>query len=74
MARIPINRNGINKQSSTNGWTAATKIQGKELSYNNLVDLEAARQIIAEFADTVAVARLSNTPILVALEAVFRSL
>ncbi|NCJ06216.1 bifunctional phosphoribosylaminoimidazolecarboxamide formyltransferase/IMP cyclohydrolase [Synechococcales cyanobacterium C] len=32
------------------GWTAATQIQGKALSYNNLVDLEAARQIIAEFA------------------------
>jgi len=31
------------------GWAAATKLQGKELSYNNLVDLEAARQIIAEF-------------------------
>lgn len=34
------------------GWAAATQLQGKELSYNNLVDLEAARQIIAEFADT----------------------
>ncbi len=33
------------------GWAAATKLQGKELSYNNLVDLEGARQIIAEFAD-----------------------
>ncbi len=31
------------------GWASATKIQGKELSYNNLVDLEAARRIIAEF-------------------------
>ncbi|MEP0918746.1 bifunctional phosphoribosylaminoimidazolecarboxamide formyltransferase/IMP cyclohydrolase [Leptolyngbya sp. DQ-M1] len=31
------------------GWAAATKLQGKELSYNNLVDLEAARSIIAEF-------------------------
>jgi phosphoribosylaminoimidazolecarboxamide formyltransferase/IMP cyclohydrolase len=34
------------------GWTAATKLQGKELSYNNLVDLEAARSIIAEFGST----------------------
>ncbi len=33
------------------GWAAATKLQGKELSYNNLVDLEGARQIIAEFID-----------------------
>ncbi|GAB4140147.1 MAG: bifunctional phosphoribosylaminoimidazolecarboxamide formyltransferase/IMP cyclohydrolase [Cyanobacteria bacterium J069] len=31
------------------GWSAATKLQGKELSYNNLVDLEAARRIVAEF-------------------------
>jgi phosphoribosylaminoimidazolecarboxamide formyltransferase/IMP cyclohydrolase len=33
------------------GWASATKLQGKELSYNNLVDLEAARSIIAEFLD-----------------------
>ncbi|MDX2241961.1 MAG: bifunctional phosphoribosylaminoimidazolecarboxamide formyltransferase/IMP cyclohydrolase [Leptolyngbyaceae cyanobacterium bins.302] len=33
------------------GWAAATKLQGKELSYNNLVDLEAARRIIAEFGE-----------------------
>ncbi|GAB4349401.1 MAG: bifunctional phosphoribosylaminoimidazolecarboxamide formyltransferase/IMP cyclohydrolase [Cyanophyceae cyanobacterium] len=33
------------------GWAAAQQLQGKELSYNNLVDLEAARQIIADFAD-----------------------
>ncbi len=31
------------------GWSAGTKLQGKELSYNNLVDLEAARRIISEF-------------------------
>jgi phosphoribosylaminoimidazolecarboxamide formyltransferase / IMP cyclohydrolase len=31
------------------GWTIAEQLQGKELSYNNLVDLEAARRIIAEF-------------------------
>ncbi len=33
------------------GWASATKLQGKELSYNNLVDLEAARRIIVEFID-----------------------
>lgn len=33
------------------GWAAATQLQGKELSYNNLVDLEAARRIVAEFAE-----------------------
>jgi phosphoribosylaminoimidazolecarboxamide formyltransferase / IMP cyclohydrolase len=36
-------------QSGAAGWGTATQLQGKELSYNNLVDLEAARQIIAEF-------------------------
>lgn len=36
------------------GWTNAQILQGKELSYNNLVDLEAARRIINEFGDTPA--------------------
>ncbi|MDB9466220.1 bifunctional phosphoribosylaminoimidazolecarboxamide formyltransferase/IMP cyclohydrolase [Dolichospermum circinale] len=40
--------------SEATGWAAATKLQGKELSYNNLVDLEAARRIIAEFTDSPA--------------------
>ena len=35
--------------SVSSGWAAANKLQGKELSYNNLVDLEAARRIITEF-------------------------
>jgi phosphoribosylaminoimidazolecarboxamide formyltransferase/IMP cyclohydrolase len=35
--------------SAATGWATATKLQGKELSYNNLVDLEAARRIITEF-------------------------
>ncbi len=43
------------------GWAAATKLQGKELSYNNLVDLEAARRIITEFTDTAAAAILKHT-------------
>lgn len=43
------------------GWAAATKLQGKELSYNNLIDLEAARRIIAEFTDTPATAILKHT-------------
>lgn len=38
--------------TAATGWAAATKLQGKELSYNNLVDLEAARRIIAEFANS----------------------
>ncbi|MBN3876777.1 MULTISPECIES: bifunctional phosphoribosylaminoimidazolecarboxamide formyltransferase/IMP cyclohydrolase [unclassified Nostoc] len=43
------------------GWAAATKLQGKELSYNNLVDLEAARRIIAEFTDTPAATIIKHT-------------
>ncbi|MGF1538921.1 MAG: bifunctional phosphoribosylaminoimidazolecarboxamide formyltransferase/IMP cyclohydrolase [Pleurocapsa sp.] len=38
------------------GWAAANKLQGKELSYNNLVDLEAARRIIAEFPSSESAA------------------
>jgi phosphoribosylaminoimidazolecarboxamide formyltransferase/IMP cyclohydrolase len=38
------------------GWAAATRLQGKELSYNNLVDLEAARRIVAEFSPSEAAA------------------
>ncbi|MDJ0689483.1 MAG: bifunctional phosphoribosylaminoimidazolecarboxamide formyltransferase/IMP cyclohydrolase [Xenococcaceae cyanobacterium MO_188.B32] len=44
------------------GWAAAKKLQGKELSYNNLVDLEAARRIITEFsAEEPAAAVLKHT-------------
>ncbi|HYW22048.1 MAG TPA: bifunctional phosphoribosylaminoimidazolecarboxamide formyltransferase/IMP cyclohydrolase [Nodularia sp. (in: cyanobacteria)] len=43
------------------GWAVATKLQGKELSYNNLVDLEAARRIIAEFTDTPAATVIKHT-------------
>ncbi len=50
------------------GWAAATKLQGKELSYNNLVDLEAARRLIAELTDTpAAVIVKHNNPCGVAL-------
>ena len=45
------------------GWAAAKQLQGKALSYNNLVDLEAARRIIAEFPsdDRPAAAVLKHT-------------
>ncbi|NJL01471.1 MAG: bifunctional phosphoribosylaminoimidazolecarboxamide formyltransferase/IMP cyclohydrolase [Spirulinaceae cyanobacterium SM2_1_0] len=49
-------------RTSASGWTTAKKLQGKELSYNNLVDLEAARRIIAEFPpDEPAAAVLKHT-------------
>lgn len=48
--------------ASRSGWAAATQVQGKELSYNNLVDLEAARRLIIEFpADQPAAAVLKHT-------------
>lgn len=49
-------------QTEKKGWTSATQLQGKALSYNNLVDLEAARRIIAEFpANEPAAAVLKHT-------------
>ncbi|MGB3513960.1 MAG: bifunctional phosphoribosylaminoimidazolecarboxamide formyltransferase/IMP cyclohydrolase [Microcoleaceae cyanobacterium] len=46
---------------TASGWAASTILQGKELSYNNLVDLEAARRIITEFNDAPTVAILKHT-------------
>ncbi len=43
------------------GWAAAAKLQGKELSYNNLVDLEAARRIVAEFTEAPAAVIIKHT-------------
>jgi phosphoribosylaminoimidazolecarboxamide formyltransferase/IMP cyclohydrolase len=44
------------------GLAAAQKLQGKELSYNNLVDLEAARSLVAEFRRPAAVIIKHNNP------------
>ncbi|BFM40803.1 bifunctional phosphoribosylaminoimidazolecarboxamide formyltransferase/IMP cyclohydrolase [Synechocystis sp. LKSZ1] len=44
--------------SQAEGWASAVKLQGKELSYNNLVDLEAARRLIAEFDPQEAAAAI----------------
>lgn len=48
-------------QTGEQGWTIAEKLQGKELSYNNLVDLEAARRIIKEFTGEPTAAVLKHT-------------
>ena len=40
------------------GWANAQQVQGKELSYNNLVDLEAARLLINEFDPQQAAAAI----------------
>lgn len=45
------------------GWCAAQLLQGKELSFNNLVDLEAARRLIGAFPPTqptVAIIKHTN--------------
>jgi phosphoribosylaminoimidazolecarboxamide formyltransferase/IMP cyclohydrolase len=44
------------------GLAAATQLQGKELSYNNFVDLEAARSLAAEFRRPAAVIIKHNNP------------
>ncbi len=44
------------------GLAAAKQLQGKELSYNNLVDLEAARSLAAEFKSPAAVIIKHNNP------------
>ncbi|MEN9277071.1 MAG: bifunctional phosphoribosylaminoimidazolecarboxamide formyltransferase/IMP cyclohydrolase, partial [Thermostichus sp. DG_1_5_bins_95] len=51
------------------GWHQAKQLQGKELSYNNLLDLEAARATMAEFGSETAVAVVvkHNNPCGVAL-------
>jgi phosphoribosylaminoimidazolecarboxamide formyltransferase / IMP cyclohydrolase len=44
------------------GLAAARQLQGKELSYNNFVDLEAARSLAAEFRRPAAVIIKHNNP------------
>jgi len=44
------------------GLAAAKQLQGKELSYNNFVDLEAARSLAAEFKKSAAVIIKHNNP------------
>jgi len=44
------------------GLAAAKQLQGKELSYNNFVDFEAARSLAAEFKNPAAVIIKHNNP------------
>jgi phosphoribosylaminoimidazolecarboxamide formyltransferase/IMP cyclohydrolase len=44
------------------GLAAAKQLQGKELSYNNFVDLEAGRSLAAEFKNPAAVIIKHNNP------------
>jgi phosphoribosylaminoimidazolecarboxamide formyltransferase/IMP cyclohydrolase len=47
---------------AVSGLAAAKQLQGKELSYNNFVDLEAARSLAAEFKRPAAVIIKHNNP------------
>jgi phosphoribosylaminoimidazolecarboxamide formyltransferase/IMP cyclohydrolase len=48
--------------SAPSGLAAAIQLQGKELSYNNLVDLEAALELAVEFRRPAAVIVKHNNP------------
>jgi phosphoribosylaminoimidazolecarboxamide formyltransferase / IMP cyclohydrolase len=48
--------------AATGGLAGAKQLQGKELSYNNFVDLEAARSLAAEFKRPAAVLIKHNNP------------
>jgi phosphoribosylaminoimidazolecarboxamide formyltransferase/IMP cyclohydrolase len=52
----------VNAWRRLEGLAAATQLQGKELSYNNFVDLEAARSLAAEFRKPCAVIIKHNNP------------
>ncbi len=54
------------------GLAAAKQFQGKELSYNNFVDLEAARSLAAEFKNPAAVIIKHNNPCGTAEQATLR--
>jgi phosphoribosylaminoimidazolecarboxamide formyltransferase / IMP cyclohydrolase len=47
---------------AASGLAAAKQLQGKELSYNNFVDLEAARSLAAEFKRPAAILIKHNNP------------
>lgn len=50
------------RRGARTGWHDAKILQGKELSYNNLLDLESALGLVREFAAPSAVAVKHNNP------------
>ncbi len=50
------------RRGAPNGWHEAKIIQGKELSYNNLLDLESALGLVRDFDGPSAVAVKHNSP------------
>ncbi len=58
----PHQRAAFYNQRGGIGLSQATQLQGKELSFNNLLDLEAAYQIARDFNDPVAVVIKHTNP------------
>jgi len=56
----PHQKAALYRDSSGTGVAAAQQLQGKELSYNNLVDLDACWELVSEFDET-AVAIIKHT-------------
>jgi phosphoribosylaminoimidazolecarboxamide formyltransferase/IMP cyclohydrolase len=52
----------VEKSYAPDSLSAAEQIHGKELSYNNLLDLDAAMSIVGEFQESAAVVVKHNNP------------
>lgn len=50
------------KKGELNGWHQAQILQGKVLSYNNLLDLDSASNLVCDFSEPAAVAVKHNNP------------
>ncbi len=57
----PHQRAALYSDGSKRGIAGALQLQGKELSYNNLVDLDACWELTREFADAPMVAIIKHT-------------
>ena len=66
-ARPGTDRCGAGVESGAGGFGAATILQGKELSYTNLLDLDAAARIVLEFDEPAAVVIKHTNPCGVAI-------
>lgn len=60
---------GWYRSGTAQGWTTSRIFQGKTLSFNNLIDLEAGRRIASEFTNPAAVIIKHTNPCGVALGA-----
>jgi phosphoribosylaminoimidazolecarboxamide formyltransferase/IMP cyclohydrolase len=58
----PHQRAALYSQGSGRGVAGGRQLQGKELSYNNIVDLEAAWELAQEFAEPACVIIKHNNP------------